>query len=1147
MGWADAPEVVAAAPTNEVVPAWRRAPAANEPMPGGTPTISGALRQHFESVNTREAKDFADYLTAGFQQSVVGLASRGKSPDVAVNTETPWYGRAAASLSTMAGDLPAMVPGFMAGAPVGGAAGSAFPVVGTAAGSLIGGFAGANALPAALRATMMDAYQKGEVKSASDFVMRAMHVAWETTKAGIVGGATGGAGIAAKAALPVAAGAVTQAVVPTAAQIATMTTVGKGLEGQLPEPQDFLDAAVVIGGLQGAATVAGRLRTIYAKTGRTPIEVVADVNADPSIRAELLQQEALAGATRTEGLPAPTAGPVPPPPLGVVGEASARPEAVFGQLELPGIPKAYLPLAEAETARAIVPGEKAAQVAKSPFAEELPQVAGEPAKPTHVNYNYINSVEDTKLGLARLSKVYEQEIQAQRRGTVSWEATSIEAAKMLSDTLGGVDGRLLMPREPGTAAGAAEILARKQMTIGAAEAMMGARDNLLAKGTAASLEDRLTFMASIERAAMIQSEFLGARAEAGRALNILKSTALEAERAKQIQSVIDMYGRDPMVLAEMLKEIDNPAGALKFASDAVKATTWEKVVEGWKAGILSGPVTHVANILGNGIFAAMRVPIDTVAAGFGALRGGADRVAMMEPVARLIGDLQGAIDGLKVAFHVLKVGEQQGKAEQFRKAIGGDPDSSPTARAIGEIVRVPFRALSAEDAVFNTMNQRAELYTLAVRQATAEGQHPLTREFRERVVQITQNPAPEMVALADAAATRFTFNTDLGAFGSKVSQTVRAGWFGTTVAPLQMIVPFIRTPMNILTELGRMTPFAPLVKEWREAIARGGAERDKALAELSVGTAIAAVVLMYAMDGLVSGAGNPDAGKRRVQQAAGWQPYSVKIGDTWYNYQRLQPLGTLMGIAADIAEVWDHLTENEGEADKAVKMLAVAFANAVTNQTFLQGITNVVNALTEPQRFGPKLAQSYAASVVPNVIAQPTAMTDPVVRQVDGMLDAIKARIPGLRGELLPKRDIFGEPLKTKERFGAVSPVTETTESTDKVRSEAARLGLSAADAPKKGHVGKGTGKIGDVKLTPQERDRFVDVGGHLAHSILSPIVNAADWDEKPDAVKKRIYERVFTQAHRAAAVAALPPERRAELATEIIEKVVQSLRPEPE
>jgi hypothetical protein len=342
-----------------------------------------------------------------------------------------------------------------------------------------------------------------------------------------------------------------------------------------------------------------------------------------------------------------------------------------------------------------------------------------------------------------------------------------------------------------------------------------------------------------------------------------------------------------------------------------------------------------------------------------------------------------------------------------------------------------------------------------------------------------------------------------------------------------------------------MTPAAPLVKEWREAIAKGGAERDKALAEIAVGTGIMTSVFIFALDGSITGAGEPDAGKRRVQQAGGWQPYSIKVGDTYYSYQRLQPVGTLMGLAADVAEVWDHL--NEDEADKIPKMLTVAFGNAVTNQTFLQGITNIVNAMGDPKRFGPRFVQQLAASTVPNIVGQTTAMNDPLTREVDSMLDAIKARIPGARETLLPKRDVFGEPIQTKERLGGLSPIVESKETADPVRSEAARLNISAGDTPKKVHVGRGSGKLGDVKLTPEQKDVFGDVAGHLAHDVLSQIVSGPGWKGLPDLVKKRAFAKVFLQAHRAGAAAALPPELRAGIAQEITQKIQQELQPEGE
>jgi hypothetical protein len=282
-----------------------------------------------------------------------------------------------------------------------------------------------------------------------------------------------------------------------------------------------------------------------------------------------------------------------------------------------------------------------------------------------------------------------------------------------------------------------------------------------------------------------------------------------------------------------------------------------------------------------------------------------------------------------------------------------------------------------------------------------------------------------------------------------------------------------------------------------------------------------------------------------VQKAAGWQPYSIKVGDTWYSYERLQPVSTLVGLAADLANVWDHM--NEEESDKVPKMLAIAFANNVTNQTFLQGITRLVQAMSEPDRRGGKFFEGLAGSLVPGAVAQTANAMDPMAREVDGMLQAIQSRIPGYREKLLPKRDVFGEPEANKERVAGVTPITEKDVSKDKVRLEAARLDLAASDAPKKVHVGRGSGKLGDTKLTQEQRDVFADVGGHMAHDILAPIVAAPGWDDLPDLVQKRIYTKAFRMAHKAGAAAALPPALRESLVNQITEKLQAELAPAEE
>jgi hypothetical protein len=98
--------------------------------------------------------------------------------------------------------------------------------------------------------------------------------------------------------------------------------------------------------------------------------------------------------------------------------------------------------------------------------------------------------------------------------------------------------------------------------------------------------------------------------------------------------------------------------------------------------------------------------------------------------------------------------------------------------------------------------------------------NPLTREFRARVAAARAEPTEKMAEQAKDAAERFTFNKELGEKGQAMQNFVRA-WH------LEWLLPFIRTPSNIMKELARMTPFAPLVKEWRDAIARAASRATR--------------------------------------------------------------------------------------------------------------------------------------------------------------------------------------------------------------------------------------------------------------------------------------------------------------------------------
>ena len=1139
------------------------------------------------------------------------------------------------------------------------------------------------ALPAAIRESYIQAYTKGEIESSADFLNRVGLVLKQTAKEGLIGGLTAGAGRAATLTAQTAgAGAKTTLAAGLTAEGATLVVAPAALEGRLPEPQEFMDAAILLLGFKGA-TVGGaqlvkgaaKLAEIYRRTGKTPIEVLADAQRDPTIAEDLAAAKPETPAAKPETL-APEQAPkqsasysdlhyiakelgilvdearhdgrdfrstdgvvqvplegtlvdgtpavkifahelahavmqkrvvsfdpktpksemlrmVPnwdeliaaakkyaPDKYGsdkktarhaskpnevsvdaiasvLLGEndpaliaplmkalglkehdlgldklrerlaakpaqaPAAKPETPS---DAPEIPRAYQEQARQENARNAVPppSKQSAEFIEKPFAE-VPQLPGEPVLKTHVNYNYLNTTDDVKGAMSRLSELYEDNIRTATRDKVSWEQTYAEARDIYRISTGEEP-----PPTPLANADyaklSADLYARKQLLTSGAEQLINLRNEYVKARAENRATDqmRLEILAQVDRIGKAQAEVRGAQAEVGRALNILKSTNRDKAYYDELNEVLNQRFKtgDNMAdtanrptfdnIMDMLGQYENPSQVLKFASKATKPNWLDKFMEFYTAGLVSGVLTQTANIFGNATMLPLRPLVDAAAVGFGAFSKKGDRVAAVEPLARATGTIMGTVDAVRIASAVWKSGVPYGMTpDQHRNAIPGKT---------GEIVRLPFLGLATSDAFFRVLNERAEAYALGARQATKEGLNPATREFRERVVQIAADPPEAMAQQIEAAGLRGTFNAPLGSLG-KIALTARRQ------SPLlTFLIPFVQSPINSVKEMLRLSPLAPAVKEWRDEYKKGGAARHKAIAELTVGFTLGVTTVALLGDN-ISGNGDVDPGKRRTDLANDWQPYSIKIGGKWYSYQRIQPLGGLLGMYADTKEIWQQMTEEE--QNNAVAAIGAAFANAITNQTMLMGITNFIEALSDPERFMPRYLQNQVASLVPGISGQTASLIDPYRREVYSIYDAVINRIPLASQTLLPQRDVFGEPIENKDRIGVISPITVTTESGDKVRSEAARLGLGVGVTKKYIELKDlGEDDLGRVNLTPEQRDVLAEQSGKMAYTILDQLVNNPGWDDMPDIVKRQTMERVFEDARKYGRTLAVPPEQ---------------------
>ncbi len=1022
-------------------------------------------------------------IFAGLQASSTGLALRGKAPDIAMSPDANFFERTAGSIAGLAGDVPAMIVGGAAGAP----------------GGPIGIAAGAFAVPQAIREGLMEAYERGGANSWSDVWNILTAGGKGATEGAVLGAATGGAGKFARGFLSEAA-PLARGVGVVGAETTALVSVGAALEGEMPIAQDFIDAAVLVGGLHAIQPVSARLRKIYARTGQKPADVAVEAMKDPELKQELVTTE--------------------------------------------DVPARYRQLAEAENARASVLDPKelspealqaARDLAEKPFAD-VPQAPGEPKLKGYPNFNYINGEADLAGAVARLAELNRDRIQVETRGRVSNEQTIVESQRRLADMLGTTPDKISFSRALAPDQLAAENFLRAKLAVDAAAAWKQASKEIVDLGADASPAQLANYMVITERTGMVLSSHLGLSAEVGRAQQILKTVREQTKDLRQIQEFLDRYGKPEQIveLAKIGANAKDAAAALRGARDATKPTMLQKILEIWKGvNLLSGPPSHLANIFGSQTALWFTVPEQALAVAVGRIRGG-KRMTSTELRARVAAIGPGYIEGLKAASEVIR-----GKRTEFTSKLDL-PKTQPIFQAEkGGLL--PFRLLTGEDMVARIPAERMEAFGRATRMALEENLRPGTREFNERVTSIANNPE---VALGKEAAEAFikavkdaghdvAFTTRLGEMGRGLQKTVR----GT---PLEFFVPFITTPANLVKWAARRIPIANLLMESVRADLsgkNGPIAKDLAIARTLMGGTVILTVIAAVENDIITGGGISDPEQRRTKMAAGWQPYSIKIGDTYYSYERIDPIARIVAAAADYAEIF-----GESQSDDKLNLGAVtaaAIGNALVSQTYLSGLANLVMAITDPQRYGGRLLDQYAASLVPSLIGQTAAALDPKTREINSIFDAIQARIPGLREELMAKRNpLTGEEIPAKGRLFPLAPISTTIESSDRVLTEAARLEVNLAAPPKKVHIGRATGKIGDVEITPEQRNYFTQVQGQFAHQILSQVVNSSSWDSIPDIAKAQLYKKVLSTARQQAALKALPPEARATEAVRIAQEI---------
>ncbi len=630
-------------------------------------------------------------------------------------------------------------------------------------------------------------------------------------------------------------------------------------------------------------------------------------------------------------------------------------------------------------------------------------------------------------------------------------------------------------------------------------------------GTATDAEVVALQAAKVD-ADVLSKSLAGARSEAGRSLAAFRflGGVLDTGDVNLIRGVADSMREEARKLAAGLAAQPNdPLTRYRWLQKQGAPSLWDKARSVYYANILSGVKTHERNILGNVANIASELMVTPAAAAADAVRStvkGTPRTVYLNEVPA---GVVGAIGGLERGWSDM----------WFTLRHGVSPDSLRRSVAAGEVGKLdiprvefaggagnpfnwPGRALDGADTFFRSISRNQELYRLAHTQAMREG---LTGEdFVRRVADLRSGLAPDAPVFQEQAATyarRSVFQEKPGKLASWVLQGHQVPVIGHV---MPFVLPFVKTPANIFRQGLEFSPAGVFMKAARQEGRAGAQAQGRAVA----GSFAAGYLAWLAATGRLSGNGPSDPAERAALMESGWRPNSVRLGDSWVNYQLFQPVSVQAALIGNAFEAWQEEGSKPEDAPDLIARTLARSANSFLDQSFFAGMFDFVEALRDPERSASRFAGRVGQGAVPFIGALRTAQQalDPVVRSPRGTVETFKAAIPGLSEDVEPRIDRFGEPVVREggPLRRAADPLNVSSVVRDPIATELQGLGIT---------VGTPSATVPGSVLSRAQQTDVRQARGHAVRDAVERLIRSGGYQQMTDAQRVQALEDAITRA----------------------------------
>ena len=560
------------------------------------------------------------------------------------------------------------------------------------------------------------------------------------------------------------------------------------------------------------------------------------------------------------------------------------------------------------------------------------------------------------------------------------------------------------------------------------------------------------------------------------------------------------------------------------ALDNVKSGIGQKLRQRQITGMLLNAKTFLRNITPN----AAMLPINAVGDLGASL---VDRVA-----ARKTGTRTKGVGSIRTTARSTK--EAIGKAYLDYK-LGVDTSGGN----IGELSK--RRHFSSDTRFGRTENRATDLMGFSLQL----GDRPFEESYRNNSLESqmklngVDSPTKLMEEFAEIEALERTFKDD-NAMTDAVQKIMRILNRGNDFGAGSILLPFVRTPVNLTRMVYYYTPITGTVQLARnyynyktapegDAKIRAQHKMVNDASKLIGGSILTAMVMALKAAGLIEIYGGEDDNDRDrmqyEQQVHGFQPYSIRIGDHYYNYGNLQPVGSMIAFAVDgydsLHDAFMGDSLDVGFGWKIVNGLANAATSSfdqIYDQSFMKGVSDLFSgagdgadifksvislALSVPNQFNPALVQQLARVI------------DPYKRNTRGNLITQEINktinnIPGL-SRLLPEQvDAYGNPIErydggvASDIFNSfINPITTTKRKDSDVASEIERLEELTGETLIPGTVKKSIEYGGEnVPLSNKEQSELKKKIGSDIYASIEELIASDEYQKlSPDMKAKAV------------------------------------------